>query len=157
MIARVETMFMEYGSTKYLVIYIKYCKPSKMIWEENWPATRVMYKGVNKGKNNNKVPTTIMLPHLIIRPNKYSMVSCNITNLVTKDLHNLMERGEVGGNLKVSSKAIQAEITDRNYWGLWQWNRKWGAYHRSRIIPELYILRMTWLNHGSDGWHCLRM
>ena len=65
--------------SNYIYIYIKYCKPSKMIWEENWPATRVMYKGVNKGKNNSKVPTTIMLPHLIIRPNKYSMVSCNIT------------------------------------------------------------------------------
>ena len=62
-------MFLDYGSTKYLVIiYIEYCKPSKIIWEENWPATRVMYKGVNKGKNNSKVPTTIMQPHLIIRP-----------------------------------------------------------------------------------------
>ena len=50
-------MFMEYGSTKYLVIiYIKYCKPSKMIWEEKWPATRVMYKDVNKGKTIAKSP-----------------------------------------------------------------------------------------------------
>ena len=29
-------MFMEYDSTKYFVnIYVKYCKSSKVIWEEN--------------------------------------------------------------------------------------------------------------------------
>ena len=94
----------------------------KSFERKNDGQTWVMYKSCIKAKNNRKLRTTTMLPHLIIRRYKYNMVRCNIS-LVNQSFAKSDGKVDVDGNLKVSWKAMQAEFTCRNYWVLRQWNR----------------------------------